>query len=174
MSVMPTRYLEEDNKQEERHYRIKVRKGDHYYVDVDVDKRRIVTHLAATPTKSYFVKRWWMLVCEIAKLDMMADAPIDLVFDHTEATPIAPDLRHMVFTKTMGMAFEYINLYVWRVVPNLERGLLFKQLTEDLGVFMRSSRSSMKPFKTLEKAHYYLDRLRGEKPKGFYLKPPRR
>ena len=54
---------------------------------------------------------------EVAKLNIESDAPIDLVYDYTEAKPVEPNLKVIMFTKALAAGKLFPNLQSWRVVP---------------------------------------------------------
>ena len=103
---------------------------------------------------------------EVAMLDIKADAPIDMVFDHTNAAPVPPTLKILIFTKTMGAAIGTPNLHVWRFVPGDPKHNAFLQQVKEAipEAWMDSMRVSPKLFKSQQEADQYLDELRAKKP----------
>ena len=72
---------------------IKVNEEDYSYVGVDQIKRRIVVHIAPSPTRTNFLRRWALLMTQVAKLDIEKDDPIEVIYDYTEAKPVQPNLK---------------------------------------------------------------------------------
>src|SRR5512136_1861037 len=89
---------------------IEVNEEDHFFLGIDQVKRRIVVDIAASPTRTFFLRRWALLMREIAKLNIEKDASIDLIYDYTEAKPVPPNLKVIMFTKALGAGRLFPNL----------------------------------------------------------------
>ena len=108
-----------EEEQRETKYIIKADEEDYLYAGVDQVKHRVVVHMAASPTRTNFLKRWALIMTEVAELYIIdKDAPIDLIYDYTEAKPVPPNLKVVMFTKALfGAGMLFPNLQTWRVVP---------------------------------------------------------
>jgi hypothetical protein len=105
---------------------MRVNKEDHFYIEIDQVKRRVVVHLAASPTRTNFLRRWVLIMTEVAKLNIEKDDPIDVIYDYTEAKPALPNLKVIMFTKALQAGMLFPNVHTWRVVPGdpTEKGSL--------------------------------------------------
>jgi hypothetical protein len=151
-----------------KQYIVRVTKDDAWYLEVDRAKRRLLIHLCTTPTRSYFLERWALIANEVAQLDTLSDDPIDLVFDYTEAAPVPPTLKILIFTKTVGMAMGYPNAFIWRIVPGDPKTNAFlQQVLEAVpSAWLGSMRASSKHFPTRRAVEEHLDKLRAKESNG--------
>ena len=151
-----------------KHYIIRVREDDEWYLEVDQEKRRLVTHLCATPTRSYFLERWGLMMHEVTLMDLMSDAAIDMIYDYTHASPVPPTLNILIFIKTMGAAMSFPSLSSWRIIPgDPKKNVFFQQVLEAIPKeWMGSMRVNTIIFKSRQQADQYLDELRTKKPES--------
>jgi hypothetical protein len=152
---------------------IKVSEGDRFYLGIDQVKRRVVAHIAASPARTNFLRRWALLMTEVAKLNIEKDAPIDLVYDYTEAKPVSPNLKIILFTKALRAGMAFLNLQTWRVVPgDPSKNAFFQKFSRQMSSSWLPLRKNEKVFQTVEEAEGYLDEFRAQKPKN-YWEPPK-
>jgi len=145
---------------------VRVNEVDHFYVGIDQVKRRVVVHIAPGPTRTNFLRRWALIMTEVAKLNMRKDAPINLIYDYTEAKPAPPNLKAIVFTKALRAGVLFPNLQTWRVVPGDpgKKAFLLK-FSREMSSSWLPLRKNEKVFQTVEEAEGYLDELRVHEPK---------
>jgi hypothetical protein len=164
-----------EEEQTETKHILRVNEQDHFYIEIDQAKRRVVVHIAPSPTRTNFLRRWILIMTEVAKLDIEKDAPIDVVYDYTEAKPVQPNLKVVMFTKALGVGMLLPNVQIWRVVPGdpTKSGFLQK--------FSRQMSSSWLPlrtceevFQSVEEAEGYLDEFRAKEVKGIIRSTRRR
>ena len=146
---------------------LRVNEKDHFYIEIDQTKRRVVVHIAPSPTRSNFLRRWILIMTEVAKLDLEKDAPIDVVYDYTLAKPVQPNLKIIAFTKALGAGMLFPNVHTWRVIPGdpTKNGFLRKFSREMLGSWL-PLRTNEKVFCSLEEAEGYLNEFRAQEPKN--------
>jgi hypothetical protein len=155
-----------EEKQIETKCIVRVNEEDHFCVGIDQVKRRIVVHIAPSPTRTNFFRRWALIMTEVAKLNMGKDAPIDLVYDYTEAKPVSPNLKVIMFTKALGAGVLFPNLQTWRVVPSDPSNKAFLQrFSREMSSSWLPLRENEKVFQTVKEAEGYLDELRAHEPK---------
>ena len=154
---------------------IKVNERDHFFLGIDQVKRRIVVHIAASPTRTFFLRRWALLMREIAKLNTEKDASIDLIYDYTEAKAVPPNLKVIMFTKALGAGRLFPNLQTWRVVPGDPcKNAFLRKFSREMSCSWVPLRKNEKIFQSVEEAEGYLDELRAQEPKNYYWEPRRR
>ncbi len=154
---------------------IKVNEEDYFYIGVDQIKRRVVVHIAACPTRTFFLRRWALLMREVAKLNIEKDAPIDLIYDYTEAKPVPPNLKVIMFTKALGAGMLFPNLQTWRVVPgDPGKNAFLQKFSREMSSSWLPLRKNEKVFQSVGQAEGYLDELRAQEPKNYYWEPRRR
>jgi hypothetical protein len=99
--------------------------------------------------------RWILIMAEVAKLGTKRDAPIDLIYDYTEAKPVQPNLKVITLTKALGAGILFPNVQTWRVIP----GDLSKNAF--LQVFSRKMSSSWLPMGMNEKVFERVEEAEG-------------
>ena len=153
---------------------LRVNEEDHFYIGIDQAKRRVVVHIAASPSQTNFLRRWVLIMTEVAKLDIEKDAPIDVIFDYTEAKPVQPNLKVIMFTKALVAGMLFPNVRTWRVVPGdpTKSGFL-RKFSRQMSSSWLPLRTSEKLFQSVEEAEGYLDELRAQEPKNYYWEPPK-
>jgi len=163
-----------EEEQTETKWIVSVNEEDHFYIEFDQVKRRIVVHIAASPTRTNYLRRWILLMTEVAKLDIDKDAPIDLIYDYTEAKPVLPNLKIIMFTKALRAGMLFPNLQTWRVVPGdpSEKALLQKFSREMSSSWLPLGKNE-KVFQSVGEAEGYLDQLRAQEPKNYHWEPRR-
>jgi hypothetical protein len=149
--------------------RVEDNPDDHWSLEVDQQKRRLISHLCATPTRRFFLERWDKIMREVSAMDMALDAPIDLIFDYSEAAPVPPHLIILIFTKTLGAATSFPNLHTWRIIPgDPKRNGFFQQVLKAVpAAWMGTMRVSPKIFKSRKEADKFLDEFRANKPRSY-------
>jgi hypothetical protein len=151
---------------------VRVNEVDHFYVGIDQVKRRVVVHIAPSPTRTNFLRRWALIMTEVAKLNMGKDAPIDLIYDYTEAKPVPPNLKVIMFTKALRAGVLFPNLQTWRVVPgDPGRKAFLQKFSREMSSSWLPLRKNEKVFQSVEKAEGYLDELRAQGPENYYREP---
>jgi hypothetical protein len=159
--------------QRETKYIITVNAEDHFYIGIDQVKRRIVVHITACPTRTNFLRRWALIMTEVAKLNIARDALIDLVYDYTEAKRVQPNLKIISFTKALRTAMSFPNLQTWRVVPgDPSKNAFLEKFSREMSSSWLPLRKNEKVFQSVGEAEGYLDELRAHEPKKYYWKPP--
>jgi hypothetical protein len=146
---------------------LSVNEEDHFYIEIDQIQRRIVVHMTASPTRTNFMRRWILIMTEIAKLNIERDAPIDVIYDYTETKPVQPNLKVIMFTKALGAVMIFPNVQTWRVIPGdpTNSGFLQK-FSREMSSSWLPLRTSEKLFRSVEEAEGYLDEFRaGEEKK---------
>jgi hypothetical protein len=156
-----------EEEQTETKHILRVNEQDHFYIEIDQSKRRVVVHIAASPTRTNFLRRWILIMTEVAKLDIGKDAPIDIIYDYTEAKPVQPDLKVIMFTKALRAGMLFPNVQTWRVVPGdpTKSGLL-RKFSRQMSSSWVPLRTSEKVFQSVEEAEGYLDEFRAQGPKN--------
>jgi hypothetical protein len=98
---------------------------------------------------------------EVAKLDIEKDAPIDVVYDYTEAKPVQPNLKVVTFTKALGAGMLFPNVRIWRVIPGdpTKNGFL-RKFSRQMSSSWLPLRTNEKVFQSVEEAEGYLDEFR--------------
>jgi hypothetical protein len=153
---------------------IRVHVDGRFFIEIDQAKRRVVVHMAASPTRTNFLRRWALLMTEVAKLNIEKDAPIDLIYDYTEAKPAPPDLKIIMFSKALAAGMLFPNVQTWRVVPGDPRKKAFLQkFSREMSSSWLPLRKNEKLFQSVEEAEEYLDRLRAQELKNYYREPPK-
>jgi hypothetical protein len=153
---------------------IKVNDEDYFYIGVEQIRRRIVVHIAASPTRTSFLKRWALLMTEVAKLNIDKDAPIDLIYDYTDAKPVPPNLKVIMFTKALKAGTLFPNLQTWRVVPGgPSKNAFLQKFSREMSSSWLPLRKNEKVFQSVEEAEGYLDELRPRGPKKYHWEPRR-
>lgn len=159
-------FVPAEEKQTETKHIFRVNEQDHFYIETDQAKRRVVVHMVASPTRTNFMRRWILIMTEVAKLNIDKDAPIDLIYDYTEAKPVLPNLKVIMFTKALAAGTLFPNVQTWRVVPGDPSKKAFLQK------FSREMSSSWLPlckneklFQSVEEAEGYLDDFRAREEK---------
>jgi len=152
--------------QTETKHIFRVNEEDRFFVEIDQVKRRVVVQLAASPIRTNFLRRWILIMTEIAKLNIEKDAPIDLVYDYTQAKPLGPSLKGIMFTKALGAGNLFPNVQTWRVVPGdpTKHGLL-RKFSREMSSSWLPLRINEKVFPSVEEADGYLDEFRAQIPK---------
>jgi hypothetical protein len=151
---------------------VRVNEEDHFYVEIDQVKRRVVVHIAPSPTRTNFLRRWALIVTEVAKLNMRKDAPIDLIYDYTEAKPVPPNLKAIMFTQALRAGALFPNLQTWRVVPGDPSKKAFLQnFSREMSSSWLPLRKNEKVFQSVEEAEGYLEELRAQGPENYYREP---
>jgi hypothetical protein len=151
---------------------VRVNEEDHFYVEIDQVKRRVVVHIAPSPTRTNFLRRWALIMTEVAKLNMGKDAPIDLIYDYTEAKPVPPNLKVIMFTKALRARVLFPNLQTWRVVPGDPSKKAFLQnFSREMSSSWLPLRKNEKVFQSVEEAEGYLEELRAQGPENYYREP---
>jgi hypothetical protein len=146
---------------------LRVNQEDHFCIVIDQAKRRVVVHIDASPTRTNFLRRWILIMTEVAKLDIQKDAPIDVVYDYTEAKPVQPNLKVIMFAKALRAGMLFPNVQTWRVVPGdpTKNGFLQK-FSRKMSSSWLPLRVNEKVFPSVEEAEGYLDEFRaGEEKK---------
>ena len=147
---------------------VKVNEADRFYLGIDQVKRRVVVHIAASPTRSNFLRRWALLMTEVAKLNIEKDAPIDLVYDYTEAKPVEPNLKIILFTKALRAGMAFPNLQTWRVVPgDPSKNASLQKFSREMSSSWLPLGKDEKVFQTVEEAEGFLDEFRTQEPKNY-------
>ena len=156
-----------DEEQTETKCIVRVNEQDHFYIGIDQAKRRVVVHIAASPSQTNFARRWILIMTEVAKLDIEKDAPIDVIFDYTEAKPVQPNLKVIMFTKALVAGMLFPNVRTWRVVPGdpTKSGFL-RKFSRQMSSSWLPLRTSEKLFQSVEEAEGYLDKFRAQEPKN--------
>jgi hypothetical protein len=164
-----------DEEQTETKCIVRVNEQDHFYIGIDQAKRRVVVHIAASPSQTNFARRWILIMTEVAKLDIEKDAPIDVIFDYTEAKPIQPNLKVIMFTKAVVAGMLFPNVRTWRVVPGdpTKSGFLQK-FSRQMSSNWLPMRTSEKVFQSVEEAEGYLDEFRAKEAKDIIRSTRRR
>ena len=162
-----------EEEQTETKHILRVNEQDHFYIEIDQAKRRVVVHIAPSPTRTNFMRRWILIMTEVAKLNIDKDAPIDLIYDYTEAKPVLPNLKVIMFTKALAAGTLFPNVQTWRVVPGdpTKNGFL-RKFSRQMSSSWVPLRTSEKVFQSVEEAEGYLDELRTQEPKNYYWEPP--
>jgi hypothetical protein len=156
----------EEEQTETRHI-LRVNEEDPFYVEIDQVKRRVVVHIAAGPTRTNFLRRWILIMTEVAKLDIEEDAPIDVVYDYTEAKPVQPNLKVITFTKALGAGMLFPNVRTWRVVPgDPTKSAFLRKFSREMSNCWLPLRINEKLFRTVEEADGYLDGFRAQGPRN--------
>jgi hypothetical protein len=148
---------------------LKVNGEDHFYLGIDQAKRRVVVHIAASPTRTNFMRRWILIMTEVAKLDIERDAPIDLIYDYTEAKPVQPNLKVITFTKALGAGMLFPNVQTWRVIPgDPSKNAFLQKFSRKMSSSWLPLRVNEKVFESVEEAEGYLDEFRALEPKNYH------
>jgi hypothetical protein len=160
-----------DKEQFDRSERVKFMlapgEGDHFFIGTDQVKRRVVVHIAASPTRTKFLKRWILVMTEVARLDIEKDAPIDVVCDYSEAKPVQPNLKVIMFTKALGAGMLLPNVQTWRVVPGDPGANDFLQrFSREMSSSWLPLRKNEKVFWSVKEAEGYLDEIRAQEQKN--------
>ena len=158
-----------EEEQRETKYIIKADEEDYFYAGVDQVKHRVVVHMAASPTRTNFLKRWALIMTEVAELYIIdKDAPIDLIYDYTEAKPVSPNLKVVMFTKALfGAGMLFPNLQTWRVVPgDPSRNAFLEKFSREMSSSWLPLRVNEKVFRSVEQAETYLDEFRAQEAKN--------
>jgi len=144
----------------------RVSEEDPFYIEIDQVKRRIVVRLAARSIRTNFLRRWILIMTEIAKLNIERDAPIDLVYDYTQAKAVEPSLKVIMFTKALGAVKLFPNVQTWRAVPGdpTKHGFL-REFSREMSSSWLPLRINEKVFPSVEEADGYLDEFRARIPK---------
>jgi hypothetical protein len=151
---------------------VRVNEEDLFYVGIDQVKRRVVVHIAPSPTRTNFLRRWALIMTEVAKLNMGKDAPIDLIYDYTEAKPVPPNLKVIMFTKALRAGVLFPNLQTWRVVPgDPSRKAFLQKFSREMSSSWLPLRKNEKVFQSVEEAEGYLEELRAQGPENYYREP---
>jgi hypothetical protein len=166
MEVVGFMFAPVQEEQTETKFIARVNEEDPFYIEIDQVNRRIVVRLAASPIRTNFLRRWIVIVTEIAKLNIERDAPIDLVYDYTQAKPVEPSLKVIMFTKALGAGKLFLNVQTWRVVPGdpTKHGFL-REFSREMSSSWLPLRVNEKVFRSVEQAETYLDELRAQIPK---------
>jgi len=156
-----------EEEQIETKFVARVNEEDPFYIEVDQVRRRIVVHIAASPIRTNFMRRWILIMTEIAKLNIESDAPIDLVYDYTEAKPVEPNLKAIMFTKALGAGELLPNLRTWRVVPGdpTKDGFL-RKFSREMSSSWLPLRVNERVFRSVDQVETYLDEFRAQEAKN--------
>jgi hypothetical protein len=154
---------------------LRVNEEDHFYIGIDQAKRRVVVPIAASPSQTDFLRRWVLIMTEVAKLDIEKDAPIDVIFDYTGAKPVQPNLKAIMFTKALVAGMLFPNVRTWRVVPGdpTKSGFL-REFSRQISSSWLPLRTSEKVFQSVEEAEGYLDEFHSKEAKDITKRTGRR
>jgi hypothetical protein len=142
---------------------LRVNEEDHFFIEIDQAKRRVMIHMAPSPTPTNFMRRWILIMTEVAKLDIEKDAPIDVVYDYTEAKPVQPNLKVITFTKALRAGMLFPNVRTWRVVPgDPTESAFLRKFSREMSSSWLPLRINEKVFRTVEEAEGYLDEFRAQ------------
>jgi hypothetical protein len=113
------------------------------------------------------MRRWILIMTEIAKLDIEKDAPIDVIYDYSEVKPVQPDLKVILFTKALRAGMLFPNVKTWRVIPgDPSRKTFLQKFSREMSSSWLPLRTNEKIFPSVEKAEGYLDELRAQESKN--------
>lgn len=143
-----------------------VNEEDRFHIAIDQVKRRGSVHLAASPTRTNFLRQSILIMTEVAKLNIEKDGPIDVIYDHTEAKPVQPNLKVIMFTRALGAGMLFPNVQTWRVIPGdpAKNGFL-RKFSRGMSSCWLPVRINEKVFQSVEQAERYLDEFRIQEPK---------
>ena len=156
-----------EEEQTETKHILRVNAEDHFYIGIDQAKRRVVVHIAASPSQTNFLRRWILIMTEAAKLDIEKDAPIDVIYDYTEAKPVQPNLKVIMFTKALGTGMLFPNVWTWRVVPgDPSKSGFLRRFSREISSSWLPLGITEKVFRSVKEAEGYLDQFRSKKAKN--------
>jgi hypothetical protein len=164
-----------EEEQEETKCILRLNEEDHFYVEIDKAQRRIVVHIASSPTRTNFTRRWILIMTEVAKLEIEKDAPIDVIYDYTKAKPVQPNLKVIAFTKALRAGMLFPNVRTWRVVPGdpTKSGFL-RKFSRQMSSSWLPLRTSEKVFQSVDEAEGYLNEFRAKEAKDIIRSTGRR